>query len=109
MYRLLTVAQEDELIILHMKLGESDRIYWVLTTPENKAPIENFSLKELEGTIDEFKCFYANKEQIKRIFDEICELELNQTDSDINFTNFHQFVRCLLENKSVSEILKENE
>lgn len=109
MYKLLTVAQEDELIILHMMLGTSNRIYWVLTTTENKTPVENFSLKEQEGTVDEFKYFYANKKQIQRIFDEICELELNQDDTNINFTNFHQFVRCLLENKSVSEILKENE
>lgn len=109
MYKLLTVAQEDELIILHMMLGASNRIYWALTTPENKSAVEDFGLKELEGKIDEFKCFYANKEQIQRIYDEIYELELNQADTNINFTNFHQFVRCLLENKSVSEILKENE
>lgn len=109
MYKLLTVAQEDELIILHMMSGASNRIYWVLTTTENKTPVENFSLKEQEGTVDEFKYFYANKKQIQRIFDEICELELNQADTNINFTNFHQFVRCLLENKAVSEILKENE
>lgn len=109
MYKFLTLKKEEEILILHMMLGASNRIYWALTTPENKEIVEDFGLKELEGKVDEFKCFYANKEQIQRIFDEICELELNQFDIDINFTNFHQFVRCLLENKSVSEILKENE
>lgn len=109
MYKFLTLKKEEEILILHMMLGASNRIYWALTTPENKAAIEDFFFKEQEGIVDEFKCFYANKEQIQRIFDEICELELSQFDIDINFTNFHQFVRCLLENKSVSEILKENE
>lgn len=109
MYKFLTMKKEEEILILHMMLGASNRIYWALTTPENKEITEDFSLKELEGKVDEFKCFYANKEQIQRIFDEICELELNQTNTDTYFTNFHQFVLCLLENKSVSEILKENE
>ena len=108
MYRLLTMVQEDEMLILQMENDVSSQIFWVLTTPSNKVPIENLTVcKDKEG-INEFKYFFANKKQIKRINDEMYELEINSSGIEFEFKNFQQFTRCLLENKSVSEILKES-
>lgn len=49
MYKFLTLKKEEEILILHMMLGASNRIYWALTTPQNKEIVEDFGLKELEG------------------------------------------------------------
>ena len=108
MYKLLTIAQEDEMLVLQMENDISSQIFWVLTTPNNKVPIENLTVYKVEEGFHEFKYFFANKKQIKRINDEMYELGMNSSDIEFEFKNFQQFTRCLLENKSVSEILKEN-
>lgn len=108
MYRLLTMAQEDEMLILQMENDVSRQIFWVLTTPNNKIPIENLTARKDEEDIYEFKYLFANKKQINRVTNEMYELEVNSPDIVFEFKNFQHFTRCLLENKSVSEILKEN-
>lgn len=108
MYKLLTMAQDEDSLIFNLSTEESKHIYWCLTTNDNKVPIENLTTYKEEAAIDEFEYFFVSKKQIQRIADEICDLEANNTTVEIVFTNFHQLVRCLLEKKTVAEILKEN-
>lgn len=108
MYKVLTIAQEDEMLVLQTENDISSQIFWVLTTPNNKVPIENLAVCKDEEGIYEFKYFFANKKQIDRITNEMYELEVNSPDIELGFKNFQQFTRCLLEKKSLSEILKEN-
>lgn len=106
MYKLITMAQDEECLIFNLQVGDLKHIYWCLTTIENKTPIENLASYKEDAAIDEFKYCYADKEQIERIADEIYTREANNLE--IKFLDFNQLRTCINENKSILDIIQEN-
>lgn len=106
MYKLITMAQDEECLIFNLHTGDLKYIYWCLTTIDNKTPIENLTSYKQDETIDEFEYCYADKEQLERIADEIFTREADGLE--IRFLDFNQLRNCIVENKSILDIIREN-
>ena len=105
-YKLITMAQDEECLIFNLHTGDLKHIYWCLTTTDNKTPIENLTSYKQDAAIDEFEYCYVDKEQLERIADEIFAREANGLE--IRFLDFNQLRRCIVENKSILDIIREN-